>query len=127
MIDNILEDDHFIVLRIDVSQFEEAQHELLEPLRSPEIYADIPPQGSGIPLSELLGYIRLLKDTVAVARAIARRVIAWRQQRRQNGKPIGIRISRPGKAPLNLVVATDEEITVYITDGREQQESRAAH
>jgi hypothetical protein len=121
MIDRALVSDHFISLRIDVDQLEEVQHELIEPLRSPDVFADIPPTGSGIPVTDFPAYIELVKDTVTVARFVAGKVIAWRHRRRQQGKPIGIRISRPGKAPINLEIATDEEITIYITDGREQE------
>ncbi len=121
MIDMSLTDDHFIALRIDVDQLEDVRHELLEPLRSPDVFADIPPTGSGIPVTDFPAYIELVKDTVSVARFVAGRLIAWHHKRQQQGKPIGIRISRPGKAPINLEVTTDEEITIYITEGREQK------
>jgi hypothetical protein len=121
MIDRMFEDDHFIMLLIDVDQADDVLHELLEPLRSPDIAADIPPQGSGNPLTEYIAYIELLKDAASGARFVAERIISWRQKRRQQGQEVRVRIIRPGKAPINLVFATDEEVTVRITDGRERK------
>ncbi len=121
MIDRALEDDHFIALRVDVDVLEDVRHQLVESLRSPEVFADIPPTGSGIPMTDFPAYIELLKDTAAVAFFIATHIIAWRQKRRQQRKPIGIRISRPGKEPLDLEVATDYKVTIYITEDRDEK------
>jgi hypothetical protein len=118
MIDAIRESDRFLTLGIDITIANEVEDELLAPLRSADVDASIPPQGSGIPVTEYMGYIELVKDTVTVAALVAKYIIAWRRKARQDGKVTNVRIERPGKAPLLLTMATDNEIELYITEGR---------
>jgi hypothetical protein len=124
MLNTALEDDRYIVLHVDVDQTQDLLHELLEPLRSPDVDADIPPQGSAILHTEFWGYIEFVKTSAEVALCVAQRFIAWRKKRRELGKPIGVRMSRPGEPLLNLDDCTDEEITYYITVRRKQNEVR---
>ncbi len=126
MIDKMREDDHYIMLDIGIEIEEDVQRELLEPLRALGIRADIPPQGGGIPLEQLKGYIELFGTGLAVARAAADLVNAWRhkQQAQSHTEPRRITrtliVMRPGRPPLDTANTTDEEVITYFIEEREE-------
>lgn len=121
VIDRTIEDDRIIELRVGVDELEDVRQEFIELLRSPEVFADIPPTGSGIPVTEFRAYIELATATAPLLLLVAQRFIAWRDKRRQQGRPGGIRIiSRSGKTTVEVENATDKEIIICITEGREQ-------
>jgi hypothetical protein len=119
-------DDHFIMLDIGVDIEEDVQRELLEPIRSLGIPAEIPPQGGGIPLEQLTGYVSLANSSLALALLVADRFIAWRHKRQAQPHPAPrkittiVIISRAGREPLDLTDATDEETRAYIIEQREE-------
>lgn len=120
MLDHLSADEHTLMLRIDIALMHDVRDELLASLTSPDVSAEIPPQGSGVPMEAVTGYIELLKDTWGVAHWVAERIIAWRHKAQQRGPTTNITITREGRPPIHLEVATDEEITIYVTDGRKR-------
>lgn len=129
MIERMREDDHFILLDIGVDIAEDVERELLEPLRSLGFQAEIPPQGGGLPLEQLSAYIQVVGTSLsalASALVIADKFIAWRHKRQARPQPepeprqttTSVIIRRPGREPLDLTDATDEEIRAYIIEQR---------
>lgn len=113
-----------IVLHIDPEQTQDVLHELLEPMRSPAVDAELPAVGGGLPHAEFLGYIDLVKDTVEFAHFVAKQIIEWRRRRRELGKPVGVRLECGGLPVLSLDDSPDEEVMYYITVRRKQNETR---
>jgi hypothetical protein len=125
------EDDHFLRLTFVVQVADEVQRELLDPLRSLGIPADIPAQGGAIPLEQIGAYIQLISASlgrVASALVVADRINAWRHNRReqqQSDPPrptTAVFIIRPGREPLDIANSTDDEVTKYIIEGREPEQ-----
>lgn len=118
MLDLIVHDDRFLTLYVSNDALETVKEELLPELRAVDIPAEIPPQGGGNPIEEVVGFIEIGKDAVALAKVAAKSIIAWRRRANDRSVSTRIRIQRPGKSAINLEIATEEEITIYITDER---------
>ena len=97
MLDLILRDDRFLTLYVSNDAIEGVKDELLPELRSADIPAEIPPQGGGNPLDEVVGFIEIGKDAVALAKVAAKTIITWRRRAQNKGVSTRIRIQRPGK------------------------------
>lgn len=105
----------------DVDMPAEYQYDLVESLRAPGVGADVGYTGGGPGLVEIMAVVGIaasVMSTVKGSLEVADRIIQWRKKMREQGTATNIRIERPGHAPINLAVASDEEITLFITDGQ---------
>src|SRR5271165_1516240 len=112
MLDLIIHDVRFLTLYVHTDALEGVKRELLPDLRAADIPAEIPPQGGGIPIEEVVGFVEIGKDAVALAKVAAKKIVMWRHRAQEKGTSTRIRIQRPGKGAINLEVATDDEITI---------------
>jgi hypothetical protein len=119
VIDSISEDDHYLILRVDFDQIEEVRKELLEPLRSAGVDADIPPTGGALPQLDFPGYIGLASGLITIGQFVAVALKTFRAKQRAAGKRVGVHyISRPHRERLDFYTATDDEVDAYITEDR---------
>jgi len=119
VIDSMSEDDHYLILRVDFDQIDEVRKELLEPLRSPEISADIPPTGGGVPQPDFPAYIGMASGLITIAQGVASALKTFRRKQREARKKVGVHyIRRPNRERLDFYTATDDEVDTYITEDR---------
>jgi hypothetical protein len=124
MTDWIPEDDRFLTLYVEIELAEEVERELLAPLRSHNIPAEIPPQGSGIPMSEYIGYIGTVTQTAAASMFIYQQIRAWLRKRQLEGRPTRVRTKRKGREELDLNRATDDELHALILEAEARKQTR---
>ena len=118
MIDRIREDDRYLTLIIGVEDWQEVERDVLGPLNASGVPAQIPPQGSGLPLESIYGFI----EAAAAAIFVTERIVSWVASVRKNGRVPHLRLKRPNKAELDTATSTSDEIRDYIMREREDSE-----
>ncbi len=72
---------------------------------------------SGVVPPEYFVYLEAAAAVADTAKYMAAAVLALRHKLKKHKVTTSIRVERRGKPPINLNVASDEEVTIYITDG----------
>lgn len=109
-----LESTGYIELSVSVDMADDLDQELLAPLRLAGVDAEIPPQGSGLPLVEITAIIVLANASIELLGKIAQSLVDYRRRKRQSGDTIEITIKHHGGVVRSGTDATDEELTLYI-------------
>jgi hypothetical protein len=98
---------------------------LFDALRVPGVATEVQFYGAGPGLVEVMAAVAFVYSTLSAVKdtlGILESLRKWRGKARKKYTGTYVRIERLGHAPINLMTASDEELTLYIADGPDADE-----